>query len=63
MLMVGGVRDKLVLTGLRGGVRTSARCEGSDACRSHADLFDEDLDEVADRLNDAIRASADGRSS
>ena len=26
---------------------------------TYADLFDEDLDEVADRLNDAIRVTAD----
>jgi hypothetical protein len=32
--------------------------EGFDALDTYADLFDEDLDEVADRLNDAVLVTA-----
>jgi hypothetical protein len=34
--------------------------KASMTLETYADLFDEDLDDVADRLNEAIQAAADG---
>jgi integrase len=43
--------------------RMLGHAKASMTLDTYADLFDEDLDEVADRLNDAIRFTADGGSS
>src|SRR6201995_3929779 len=40
--------------------RMLGHAKASMTLDTYADLFDEDLDEVADRLNDAIRVTADG---
>ena len=39
--------------------RMLGHAKASMTLDTYADLFDEDLDEVADRLNDAIRVTAD----
>ena len=39
--------------------RMLGNAKASMTLDTYADLFDEDLDEIADRLNDAIRVTAD----
>jgi hypothetical protein len=62
--MTGEARDDLVFNDQRGGVlrnsdwRARVFCPAVARCRD-ADLSDEELDEVADRLNDAIHVTAD----
>jgi integrase len=48
-----------VLANVKAVQRMLGHAKASMTLDTYADLFDEDLDEVADRLNDAIRVTAD----